>query len=176
MVGFTVEEWRGVSPQILSLWPVLLLSVPPLAPRGAAGFLGVRSALCVAGRVGLAGSSVSLLLVTWDADRCLAICSFPSLDHRRGPALPLGALLPEQHPAGQHQVSLWGPHSTERERGCLFAGWLAAVTPAPPHHHQHTQYCIRGLVALIPGASLLGQRRKTQGLLQWGFSKPWGLG
>lgn len=27
---------------------------------------------------------------------------------------------------------------------CLFVGWLAAVTPQPPRHHRHTQYCLGG--------------------------------
>ena len=68
------------------------------------------------------GGFVFLWFITGDAESCLVVCFFPSLDHHRGASLPFGALLLEQHPAGQHQVSFWGPQSMEWGGGACLLG------------------------------------------------------
>ena len=122
------------------------------------------------------GGFVFLLFITGDADRCLVVCSFPSLDHHRGASLPFGALLLEQHPAGQHQVSFWGPCSMEWGGGaCL----LGSRPLGHPHLHATRGSCsivIIELVVPVPGVSLFEQKKKTRGCLHWGFSKPQGPG
>lgn len=85
----------------------------------------------------LDGGFVFLLFITADADRCLVVCSFPSLDHHRGASLPFGALLLEQHPAGQYQVSFWGPRNMEWEGVpvCWVADHWDTPTSLPPEAH-----------------------------------------